>query len=693
MITSVGLFSHLLACLGFGVLAAGLLWRSRQSAGSLWLIAACLVTAVWAGTIVMAGRFGSDLAEFVSPAETLRTAAWILFLVAMVSPSWRLRERMSSSFVIAVVLGFIVAAQLAIDFADDLGVTLFAARAEPGVVRLFLMARLTAAIGGLVLVHNLFVNAAPANRWSIRFLCIGLAGLFGYDLNMYTLAFLGSGSADLLNGRGVVDALVVPLLALSARRNRLLQIQVSRQVAFHTLSLGMIGGYLVLMSVAAYALRLVGGDWGRLLQIAVPFAMAIFAAVVLFSGRFRASARVWINKNFFAYRYDYREEWLRLIATVSRADARYGSLAERVVQSICNIVDSPGGALFIPAEGGGFDLAARWNYRTLGVSQFAASDALGHFLGERGRIIDLDELRQGQGDYGDIELPAEAVTDRRAWLIVPLLHIDRLAGLVLVERSMAKRDLNWEDFDLLRTAGRQAASYIAEAASQSALSEAQKFDEFNRRFAFIMHDIKNLVSQLSLVARNAERHAESAEFRADMVATLQSSVGKMNDLLARLAQHNTAKLDEADAVDLSAVVQGAVADKQAACASLVLDGASDPLIVKADRSRLEQIFQHLIQNAVDASPEGSPIEVRVQREGDQARVDISDQGAGMSPGFIRNELFKPFHSTKAGGFGIGAYEAREIARSLGGRLDVASREGEGSIFTVALPLVLAVGES
>ena len=61
---------------------------------------------------------------------------------------------------------------------------------------------------------------------------------------------------------------------------------------------------------------------------------------------------------------------------------------------------------------------------------------------------------------------------------------------------------------------------------------AQRFEDFNRRFAFILHDVKNLVSQLSLLARNAERHADNAEFRADMVATLKGSVGKMNELLA-----------------------------------------------------------------------------------------------------------------------------------------------------------------
>ena len=135
------------------------------------------------------------------------------------------------------------------------------------------------------------------------------------------------------------------------------------------------------------------------------------------------------------------------------------------------------------------------------------------------------------------------------------VHFDRLQGAVLLERPPVDRALDWEDFDLLRIVGRQVASYLAEAHGQEALSDAQRFDEFNRRFAFIMHDIKNLVSQLSLVARNAERHADNPEFRADMVATLQSSVGKMNELLARLSQHNKARHEEPRRVSASRVVQ------------------------------------------------------------------------------------------------------------------------------------------
>jgi len=693
LINDVGFVSHLLACIGYGALAGVLLSRRDQNAASLWMVAACIITAVWAAAVVLAARYGDAYVAAISPLETLRSAAWIAFLAALLMPSWRLDKQVSSSFVIAVALGVAVAGQLVMELVDDLEISGESLSSEPLFAYLFVMSRLAAATGGVVLVHNLYVNAAPSARWSIQLLCIGLVGLFGYDLNMYTLNLLSDQlDADLFNVRGAVDALLVPVIALSVQRNRQWRLQLSRKAAFHTFSLTAVGGYLVLMSLAAYGLKLAGGDWGTFFQISFLFGAIVLAAVVLFSGRFRASARVWINKHFFAYKYDYREEWLRVIATVSRTGAGYGDLSERVVQAVCSIVDSPGGALYARADDGAFEPAGRWNFRAAPTAPVEANGDLARFLEGRGRIVDLDELRAGKGDYGGLALPAFAVGDPRGWLIVPLLHLERLAGFVVIERSLAKRELNWEDFDLLRTVGRQAASYIAEASSQAALLEAMKFDEFNRRFAFIMHDIKNLVSQLGLVARNAERHADNPEFRADMVATLQNATAKMNDMLARLAQHNTAKADDAKPVDLCRVVAEVVGAKRNSRPAPKLLPGPVGLHVLADEQRLEQVFAHLIQNAIDASTENGVVAVAVAHAEGEALVEVRDEGCGMSAAFVRSELFKPFHSTKVGGFGIGAYEAREIVRGMGGRLDVTSREGEGTVFTVALPLAGDVRE-
>jgi putative PEP-CTERM system histidine kinase len=273
--------------------------------------------------------------------------------------------------------------------------------------------------------------------------------------------------------------------------------------------------------------------------------------------------------------------------------------------------------------------------------------------------------------------------ERRAWIGVPLIHGERLFGLILLSSPEYRRVLDWEDFDLLRTAGRQAASSLAEAHGQEALSNAQRFEEFNRRFAFILHDIKNLVSQLSLLSRNAERHADNPEFRADMVATLRSSVGKMNDLLARLSPKAQARSQRSEPQPLRSILLDAIATKRREHEVKLLGDANLWAIV--DAPALEQAVGHIIQNAVEASSPDAPITVRVASEGDEVRVSVIDHGTGMDGDFVRNRLFQPFASTKPDGFGIGSFEARSLISAMGGRLVVDSTPGVGSEFSIFLP--------
>ncbi|MBC7497294.1 MAG: PEP-CTERM system histidine kinase PrsK [Sphingomonadaceae bacterium] len=692
--TDVGFLSHLIAAFAFAALAVSVLARQSPNGTNAWLVIAAMATVAWAGDFVMAARFGGVYVALLSPAETLRTGAWIGFLVALLRTSWALDTRLSSSFVIASAIGFVLSVQVGIDLVDLIGHNGPSLHARPLVAALFIVGRLTVAISGLVLIHNLYVNVEAGSRTGIRLLCISLAGFFGYDLNLYTFEFLlGSPSQDLFNIRGAVDVLTVPLLLLSAREAWVARVQLSRQVVFHTLSMSIIGGYLIAMALLAYGLRLVGGDWGRLLQITFLFATITLGALVALLPRFQAALRLLIARNFFAYRYDYRVEWLRFIRTVSGIDAAAGHLPERVVEAVCAVVDSPGGALFVPSDDGHFDMAAKWNWRGFSGAVVALESDLAVFLASRQWVIDLDRLRDGTGNYDDLPVPAWADGDRSAWLIVPLLHLDTLRGFIVVERTLARRTLGWEDFELLRTLGRQAASYIAEASTQAELDEAGKFDEFNRRFAFIMHDIKNLVSQLSLVARNAERHADNPAFRADMVATLQGSVGKMNDLLARLAQRTAGRTEHDEAVDLGHLIAEVVSVKSRQHAALTLVHGDDLCFVSGDPVRFEALFGHLIQNAIDASAPDAAIAVTLARDAASTVVTIADRGSGMSPAFVRNQLFKPFRSTKPGGFGIGAYEAREIAHAAGGRLDVVSHEGEGTTFTICLPLAMLIAAS
>jgi putative PEP-CTERM system histidine kinase len=271
--------------------------------------------------------------------------------------------------------------------------------------------------------------------------------------------------------------------------------------------------------------------------------------------------------------------------------------------------------------------------------------------------------------------------------MVPLLHYERLLGVVALARPPHARKLDWEDFDLLRVVGRQLASYLAEQASQDALGEAQRFDEFNRRIAFVMHDIKNLASQLALLARNAEKHAENPEFRADMLVTLKNSSEKLNALLTRLGRYGAQGHEPVHPVEIAPLLRRIAERYRAQHEVTVLEAVH--CSVQAQPEALEQALVHLVQNAVEASGENQPVMLQATRDGNEVVIGVTDSGPGMTPEFVRSRLFKPFHSSKVGGFGIGAFEAREIVRAMGGRLEVESHEGLGSRFAIHLPLAEA----
>jgi putative PEP-CTERM system histidine kinase len=549
-----------------------------------------------------------------------------------------------------------------------------------------LLLRMIFAVGALVLVHNLYTVSAPEARWGISLPMAALAAMWTFDLNLYTISYLTSSlSLELVATRGTAMVLLAPVFVMASRRNSSWRLRLSRSVAFQSISLLAIGAYLLSMVLLATAIELFGGTYVRLAQITLIFAMSLGALLILPSGRFRAWLNVVIAKNFFQHRYDYRSEWMRFADTIGFPSAEAAPFHERVVKSLADIFDSPAGLLLVPDEQFRLTLQARWNWPTADVPANCVTSQTMPFFESTGHILSMDAVRAGTDERCDPRaIPQWLYDEERAWAVVPLVHFGKLAGLAVLARPRAQRALDWEDLDMLRTVGRQLASYLAEATSHSALAEARQFEQFNRRFAFVIHDIKNLVSQQSILARNAEKHANNPEFQADMVETLRGSVDKMNDLLARLSQHNKARHMPAIPVDIGEAVMQAVHAKRLI---YPIEATLAPgIMAVADPARIETIINHLVQNAIEATSDGAPIKITCRIQGKDVAIDIADSGAGMSETFIANQLFKPFESTKSGGFGIGAYEARALAATMGGQLRVDSRVGKGTHFTLLLPL-------
>jgi putative PEP-CTERM system histidine kinase len=443
------------------------------------------------------------------------------------------------------------------------------------------------------------------------------------------------------------------------------------------------GGYLLFMSAVGYYVRWFGGEWGRALQLGLLVAGLMALGVLAFSGSVRAWLKVFVSKHFYSYRYDYREEWLRFTELLS-SNRSPQAMGEVIVQGLAKMVECPAGSLWVRSiSTPDFHQAAVWN--TAVAPQIEpGNSSLCLFLRDKGWVVDLDEYRSSPKRYPSLNLPTWLLATGNGWLVVPLQAGEDLRAFVVLSRPRTHIQLNWEVLDLLKTAGRQAAGHLAQMQATEALLEAKKFEAFNKMSAFVVHDLKNIVTQLSLMLRNAERLHDNQEFQQDMLLTVASSLEKMKRLMLQLRE-GAAPPGSAHGVELRAITRKLQLMASAQGRELQVEAAAH-LATRGQEERLERVIGHLVQNAFDATPKTGRVWLRVSRHVGQVQVEIGDTGSGMTEEFIRNRLFRPFSTTKQNGMGIGTYESFQYIRELGGSINVESEIDRGTLITVLLPL-------
>ena len=643
--------------------------RGRTSKIGLAILGCCLASVAWAGaTAVTGGQPVAVLALF----NNVRLSAWLLFAVALVT----IRPRDGSGLGRFYLLGAFLFCAAAI--AND-GHVLVLDPTAGGLYTSQLLVRIGFGVVGLLTVENLWRNTLPERWWHVWPLCLALGGLFAYELFLFSDAFITRGRVDpgLALGSPVAAAFMAPLLALAMARNRewRVDIHVSRQVVLHTATLLASGCFLLAVAVVGMVLRGLGGDWGLVLQLAMLFGSVVVLATVLSSGSVRRRLKFLISRNFFTHRYDYRIEWLKFIELVS-GTGQDEELQVRIIRALAEFVDSPAGALWSLSGGSGYRPTAVWKLAAPREAKVTPDDPFIAGFRDGGWI---------QERSPDIAAEAWPVASPNASLAVPLSYRGEVVGFVLLDRANHAVNLDWEAFDLLRAAGRQAASYLAEEGSTRALRDSELLGEYSKRFAFVIHDIKNLASQLGLIVSNAKRYIDDPEFQRDMLQTVEDAVARMNHLLSQLKGDVAPRRSRP--VDPDAIV-GAVAAEFADGPVLVeTRNNAEGCALAIDAERLRSTLTHLARNAIEASRPGDCVVIATRRCGAQLVIEITDRGHGMDDAFIRDELFLPFRSTKAGGYGIGAFQTRELIREAGGDLEVISEIGSGTTMRILLPVL------
>ena len=675
---------YLIAAVAFlvGTALLAVSWRGQRT-GALLLLATTTSVA-WAGFLAYVEWQRTLATNWVLLAEVLRYGAWFVFGSALFG-AWPASGMLRGLRVVAHAL-WVALALYCLWSATGLA----QAAALQFNITLPLIGVLVLALVGVMFLEQIYRNVESEQRWALKFLVIALGLLFTYDIFLYSYAVLyRQFNPSAWAARGFINALLVPLLLVAAVRNPewSLQVGVSRRVVFYSTSLMVVAFYILATAVGGYYVRLYGGDWGQVAEITLICFALLSAVSIAFSGRARSHLRVFLHKNFFSFRHDYREEWLRLTDTLSTGDAE---LPSRALRAMAQTMDSPAGMLFMRGDADDYVPEACLNMPTpAGLSLPTSSPAL-EFMRQRCWIYDLDQ----PPPLGDEQLraPPELTSLPRAWLVAPLVLEDRLIGFVVLAQARARRAFDWEDIDLLHAAGSQVASTLAQAADAQRLAEARQFEGFNQLTAFLMHDLKNVAAQQSLLLQNAERHKHKPAFVDDMLTTVANSVQRISRLLEQL--RGDAIPGVRGRVQLAAVIAKALGECGAQSPRPAYQPAAEELWVRADAEQFATVLGHVIRNAQDAAQAHGHVTLTVKRTANAAAIEIEDDGAGMDEDFIRNRLFKPFFTTKASkGMGIGAYQAREYVHSLGGSMSVRSTPGQGTVFAIRLQLAEPAGNA
>lgn len=574
--------------------------------------------------------------------------------------------------------------------------------------KIYLMYLVVVMVAVLMNFERMLRTAPASNQKRLR------AMFAAFLVGILTELLLVSGGL-LYNGIRVtwLSASAVPLfvsgsvtaLALARRRLSDMSVPVARPVIYYSsVSLTLAGAFLLSMAVLSKLLPVLTPEWKRVVSLAFYLLAGGGGLLLTLSPRANRGVKRFIDRNFYANRYDYRREWERVSSAIVPA-ARPEDVCRQIESLVCAVFDAERVAIYLRDDrsrrGPGVPSPFR---RVHGPTALPTVIEAYNPL-----VVELDATRvpvQFKDLAHDLDLIPLAVENRAiltamsAAVCAPLATGDQVIGLLWLAEKRSDEDYSHEDLEFLAAMARQLAAALWFARLAEQLAETRQLESLHRLSTFVLHDIKNQVSGLSLVVENARRHLGNPDFQRDALAVVERTVQNLRELMNQVAG-----MSRPNQVQPSPVVVRELVD-EAATASGLLPGESNGIrfrvecrarhAVMIDRQLIGRVLVNLLTNARESLPGAGFIEVVADVEpGEQdgagvLSLEVRDSGRGMSEEFIRTALFRPFATTKPTGLGVGLAQCRSIVEAHGGAIGVESRPGAGTTFTVRLPAALTM---
>jgi putative PEP-CTERM system histidine kinase len=637
-----------------------------------WVLFSAILTILSNVVSALQIKLGFNL-QFAFVFDAFKIAAWSILILSFNVKSKNVRQLLSNFHVrryLVIWFAFIVTSTTTSYFFDLSYKYLFLT---------FVILNLWT----LVLLEQLYRNADLKVRWAIWPLVVSLAAMAIFDFVLFAQAtMVGIIDFDFWYSRGFIAAFVVPLLLISTRRikNGSVRIFVSRHVVFYSSMLLVAGLYLLVMALAGYVINYIGGQWGSFISIMFLMLSAIVLVVLLLTESLRRKVKVFIAKNFFANKYEYRDEWLNLIENIETTSGEnHYKMATQIMMSKLGVNK---GAIVKQIAEQHFKIKySEGLYIDIELEQQLA--AVRQFCSHYNWIVDIQEYALSANDYPELSLDIVPFLQQNISIIVPIYIGKAFYGFFVL--AGGTQPLNWEDRDLLFAISKQLGNFVSLHEANEQLAESKQFDAFNRMSAFLVHDLKNVQAQLALITSNAEKHRDNPAFIDDVFETVDSATSRLDKVLTQLRNKQAVETGK-KRFNVADLVKSVVKQRNVILPKVIIEELESVELVLAEDT-LFSVLNHLIQNAQEATNKEGWVKIKVSVSVNELLIAVLDNGCGMSDEFINNRLFKPFDTTKGNaGMGIGVYEAKQFIESVGGSMQVTSFEQEGSIFQLSIPV-------
>ncbi len=529
-------------------------------------------------------------------------------------------------------------------------------------------------------------------RWQIKFMMIGLGGLFA--LRIYTggqtLMFRSIDmNLELVKSAGLVVANI--LIARSLFRLRIISIDFypSQTVLYSSITVILAGIYFIVVGILANLLKYLGVGQALTLRVFFVFLAFLGLFVLLLSDRVRHRIRYFISTHLKRPVYDYRKEWMRFTRETSLITDPE-SLCMKVARIISESLEVLSVTIWLIDEASG-------RLRPIGSTVFSGN-RIGHRLSDDAEAklvktlrdqempVDLDDLKIPWAEEIKPSLP-EALPEARIRYCARLFGGGQLLGIITLGERVGYKPFSFEEFDLLKTVSDQLAGSLLNLKLLEQLRKAKEMEAFQTISAFMIHDLKNLASTLSLTMQNLPVHFENPEFREDALRMIQQSVNKINHMCGQLSLlSKRIELKKAEA-DLNRLIIDSLSSFNGGEKISITHELSELPRLFIDPEQIQKVLMNLLLNAKEAMVDGGMIHIQTTSKEGWAILSIKDNGCGMSRDFLERFLFKPFKTTKKTGMGIGLFQSKMIVEAHGGRIEVESEEGKGTEFQVFLPII------